>query len=82
MTIQVSVLDNFWSISISILIFLGGGACPDFTRPDLPQIHLDAPQKIGSSILMRGSKVRGNNLGEALVFRGNVQGLPGQCVDM
>ena len=28
---------------------------------------------------MRGSKIRGNNLGEGLVCRGNVQGLPGQC---
>ena len=27
---------------------------------------------------MRGSKVRGNNLGEGLGCRGNVQGLPGQ----
>ena len=28
---------------------------------------------------MRGSKVRGNNLGEGLGCRGKVQGLPGQC---
>ena len=32
-----------------------------------------------SLIPMRGSKVRGNNLGEGLGCRGDVQRLPGRC---
>ena len=31
---------------------------------------------------MRGSKVRGNNLGVGLGCQGNVQSLPGKCGDM
>ena len=31
---------------------------------------------------MRGSKVRGNNLGEGLGCRGDVQRLPGRCASV